>query len=115
MYDRGEPATPDFTESTLTGDGMPHDLDLSGIVPAGAKVIILRCGLSAVIPNANFTVCKESGLNPINMDAVFAQVNGVQEFRTLWTFCQINRHIGYQATFDPLTDFLAVSVAAWIL
>lgn len=37
--DRGDPAAEDYTAATLTKDGAWHELDLSAIVPAGAKAI----------------------------------------------------------------------------
>lgn len=42
FVDRGDPAAADWTEATLTADSVYHDLDLSSIVPAGAKAVLLR-------------------------------------------------------------------------
>jgi len=39
--DRGDPATSDFTENDLINDNLDHPLDLSAIVPAGAKAVNL--------------------------------------------------------------------------
>jgi hypothetical protein len=42
FVDRGDPATVDWDESTLTIDGAWHDLDLSSIVPVGAVAVVLH-------------------------------------------------------------------------
>jgi len=40
--DRGDLANYDFTEATLTIDGAWHDMDLSSIVGAGVRLVLLR-------------------------------------------------------------------------
>jgi len=40
--DRGSVSSADFTQAGLTADGNYHDLDLSSIVPAGAKAVLLQ-------------------------------------------------------------------------
>lgn len=42
FVDRGDPAAYDFTEATMTTDGTWRDMDLSAIVPSGAKAVTLR-------------------------------------------------------------------------
>ena len=43
---RGNMASPDFSESTLTTDGNAHDLDLSTIIPYGVKLAKIQIILS---------------------------------------------------------------------
>lgn len=42
FIDRGDPAAKDFVIGDLTTDDSLHTLDLSGIVPAGAKAVLLE-------------------------------------------------------------------------
>ncbi|MCK5616901.1 hypothetical protein KAR91_84345 [Candidatus Pacearchaeota archaeon] len=50
FVDRGDPAAADFAIGDLTKDGAYHDLDLSGIVPAGAKSVSLSViGVNAFV------------------------------------------------------------------
>ena len=41
FVDRGDPAAYDKTASDFINDTNPHDFDLSAIVPAGAKAVLL--------------------------------------------------------------------------
>lgn len=45
MTHRGDPAANDFTVGDFTTDGGTYDLDLSGVVPAGAKTALLKITL----------------------------------------------------------------------
>lgn len=49
--DRGDPAGVDKIVGDFTLDGNWHDLDLSGIVPAGTKAVYLTVTLAAVAGN----------------------------------------------------------------
>lgn len=41
-HHRGDPVNPDFNHTNLTLDGAYHELDLSAIVPEGAKAVYLK-------------------------------------------------------------------------
>jgi len=47
FVNRGDPADNDFSLPNFIADGNYHDLDLSGIVPAGATAVSLDCALLA--------------------------------------------------------------------
>lgn len=45
FHDRGDPVTWDWQVGDLTTDGAWHDLDLSTIVPAGTKAVLMRANI----------------------------------------------------------------------
>ena len=55
---RGNPTAYDYDQRTLTHDGAWHTLDLSAIIPANAKLVHLRLGVSDTTTPHLFKVAK---------------------------------------------------------
>lgn len=66
MTDRGDPAAYDFTTVDFTTNGAWHDLDLSGVVPAGAKTVCLGMHIADNIPGVDFYLRKNGNANAVN-------------------------------------------------
>lgn len=65
FVDRGDPAAVDWDEGDLTADGAWHDLDLSGVVPPGAALVLLRVRLEATVQSLHFR--KNGNSNEVNV------------------------------------------------
>lgn len=115
MYvDRGDPSAYDFELASLTTDGSPHDLDLSSIVPAGAKSVLLRVRVQDGATNSYILFRKNGNSNLFNTATVRTQAAGVYNDASLIVSCDTSRVIEYQAsntTFDAIT----ITVAGWFI
>jgi hypothetical protein len=67
FIDRGDPAAYDFTKANLTLDGYYHDLDLSAIVPAEARAVLLRTRIRSTTVNAYIRLKKKGNVNDYNV------------------------------------------------
>lgn len=65
--DRGDPAAFDFQVGDLTKDGAWHDLDLSGILPAGARAVHLRISIISVATGQVVKFRENGNANEINI------------------------------------------------
>ena len=97
FVDRGDPAAYDYAKEDLTIDGAWHDLDLSALVPAGAKAVLLIGHLegNAIAWKINFR--KNGNSNEINhcdMETIRANVT---RHRSSIIALDANRVIEYNA------------------
>jgi len=70
---RGDPANVDFNIGVLTANSLFHDLDLSAIIPADAKLVVLSV---LVTENAGvhlFAFRKKGLVNTKNMNTNYSQ------------------------------------------
>lgn len=77
MTDRGDPAGFDFTLVDFTTDGTWRDIDLSGIIPAGAKTAACHLIVRADVAGAQATFRKNGNSNTINTSSVRSQAIGI--------------------------------------
>lgn len=76
--DRGDPAGEDKNQTTLTGDGAWHQVNLSAIVPAAAKFIQVKIDSQhATTAGKIFAVRKKGNANGFNVVMTRSQVAGV--------------------------------------
>jgi hypothetical protein len=70
----------DFTETSFTQDGNWHDLDLSGILPAGTKMFWARVVLKVASGAAsrNFYLRKNGNTGTSDVHAITTQIDNVQ-------------------------------------
>ncbi|HUS81521.1 MAG TPA: hypothetical protein VM283_09660, partial [Armatimonadota bacterium] len=110
FYDRGDPAAADWANSDLAWDTAWHDLDLSGIVPAGCTAVLLR--IEYVISGGTALALwfrREGNSNDVNSaravatdDAGFEFVVGVS-----------GQKINYRALTHNVADTVNITVAGW--
>lgn len=68
--DRGDPSSMDFAKAAWTIDSAFHDWDLSSIVPAGAKAVVI-CGIvNNSVSGAPIQFRKNGNSNSINMTSI---------------------------------------------
>jgi hypothetical protein len=77
FVDRGDPSGSDFSLGDLTTDGTWRDLDLSGILPAGASAVKMICVIEDDAAN-NAILFRKNGLsNELNRSECRTQVSGI--------------------------------------
>lgn len=74
FIDRGDPAAVDFGTGDFTKDSTWRDLDLSGIIPAGAKAACATVSMLAVQTNLAFYLRKKGNSNAANVAVGYTQV-----------------------------------------
>ncbi|MFA5763644.1 MAG: hypothetical protein WC915_02440 [archaeon] len=63
--DRGDPSNWDFTTTDFIADSAWHDLDLSAIVPAGAKAVSIKLYVDKTVANRVVSLRKKGNTNTI--------------------------------------------------
>jgi hypothetical protein len=112
--DRGDPATYDFDLSSLITDGAWHDLNLSSIVPAGAKAVHLRVEISDDVPNSVVRFRKNGNTNIHNAGVLKTQVANQEIDKDIIVSCDANRIIEYLATNTTWTG-IWIWVRGWFI
>jgi hypothetical protein len=113
FVDRGDPAVVDYDQTSLTSDGNYHDLDLSVIVPAGAKAVLLAVYYKHATPGSYIRLRKNGYTNANNAATLVAQVNGVFAIGDFIISCDENRFIEYACTAGTVeTDII---VKGWFI
>lgn len=113
--DRGDPAAVDFAVGALTTDGAWHDLDLSSIVPASAKAVILRAAIEDDAASSAFAFRKNGNSNAINIARQTTQVSGVTiHIPPTIVPVDANRVVEYLATNTTWTT-INIAVCGWFI
>lgn len=111
FVDRGDPAANDFTIANFTRDETWRDLDLSAIVPTGAKAVALQVKIQHDLANESFGLRKNGNSNEYNTSWVRTQVAGQTIYAMLPVACDTDRVIEYFATAPTgADDFTAINV-----
>lgn len=84
---RAEQAAYDYTDATLTADGAWHTLSLSAIIPANAKLVLLRVGASRSLAGQYFRVSKVGQTNSFSCVNVATQVANIINEQTALVDC----------------------------
>lgn len=113
FHDRGDPSAVDYDHTTLTADGAWHDLDLSSIVPAGAKAVLLRVGGYDNTQNAIY-FRKNGNSNAVNMGVWDNSVINVTYSHDIWVALDSNRVVEYIMTNVTWTS-LTVVIAGYLM
>jgi hypothetical protein len=115
FVDRGDPAGPDFREWDLDQDSAFHDLDLSGIVPAGAKAVYLRVVVEAAGGSNRYIALRKKGnVNSGNMPSLRTQAAGAYNDQSVFVICDSNRVIQYFVDGGFTLDFISITVMGWV-
>lgn len=76
---RGDPASPDFTQATLTEDNDWHDLDLSGIVGAAVRLVLIRIVTQVDAAGKGAIIRPKAQSNSYNVGKLYSQVANVYQ------------------------------------
>ena len=114
FVDRGDPADYDFIESDLTLDGNWHDMDLSGIVPDGAKAVSIRIDTITGTATAYSAFRKKGNTNESNSaNALHPIANNANSTDLL---CPISDARFIQYKFQSVPWFyIVISIKGWWL
>lgn len=112
FHDRGDPSTYDWTDADLTTDGTWRDLDLSSIVPAGAKAVLLRVQAKDDVEQIILRFRKKGNTNDVNVAIMGVHIANVTMQNNLIVNCDANRIIQYNAANYDWT-FIYISVGGW--
>lgn len=111
--DRGDPSAFDFTQATLTINAAWHDLDLSSIVPAGAKAVHLAVWVN---DNATYQEChirSKGNVNEISVLTARTQVANIDSSIEGIVAVGATRVVQYLV--DTGTNFVLILVKGWFI
>jgi hypothetical protein len=114
FVDRGDPSAYDFTLTDFTTDGNYYDLDLSAIVPAGAKAVIIRIIAQDDATGSIVLFRKNGTSNAYNIMGVRTQVSGVFADGIAIVAVDTNRVVEYR-TSNTTYSAINVSVCGWFI
>lgn len=105
----------DFSDTTLTIDGAFHDLDLSSIVPLGAKAVLLHIQLRHTAPAVGLYVAfrKNGETNAYDSMYCYPQVANLDIFFNIAVSCDTNRVIEYYVINTATWSVITVTVKGW--
>lgn len=112
--DRGDPVGTDWTGVDFISDGTWRDLDLSAIVPAGAKAVLFDIGIKDAGINADFYLRKKGNINIWNRSTIRNQVANLYLFNPAICACDEDRFVQYWITAAADPD-LRVTIRGWWL
>jgi hypothetical protein len=111
FVDRGDPAA--FDKSTWTKDDAAHDWDLSAIVPAGAKAVLLRV-VGMLSAGTSFAFFRKNGnTNVFNTGSLFVHQAGNPEEVNIAVACDSGRVIEYVVSSSGTWAGLDAVVRGW--
>jgi hypothetical protein len=113
FVDRGDPSDYDFDKTDLTGDDSWYDLDLSEIIPANAKAVVLTVRLKHGDSQNYILIRKNGNSEAINIFSLFTVAN------VTMTGCPItaldsNRKIEYRLSAADFTSIF-ITVTGWFM
>ncbi len=94
--DRGDVAVYDYIEATLTADGAWHDLDISGIVGASRRLVVIESNLKDNAGGKTMIMRTKGNVNEINVSPcgtitadktcsrnmiLYTDINGVLQYK----------------------------------
>ena len=112
FYDRGDPSSIDFTLSDFTTDEAWHDLDLSNIVPSGAKAVLLSLLIQDDKTLSWVMFRKNGNINEYNVSTRRTQIIDVFVDADIIVSCDVNRVIEYKTENTTFTR-LELKVRGW--
>jgi len=117
--DRGDPNNYDFRFGYTPQNWIPiqdaqyHELDLSSIVPIGAKRVRLNFVLRATSSLRTFVFRKKGQQNPYNVDGITTQAANVHCRHNVEVNLDNTRIIEYYATAGSSIDMVCIAVVGW--
>ncbi len=111
FVDRGDLAAHDWTQATLTIDSAYHDLDLSGIIPLGTKLVLFRVRMSDDVTAQGFNLKTKGDVNEINRVESNTQVANIYIADDKFVVPDANRKVEYKITTGVNNVYL--NVGGW--
>ena len=117
LIDRGDPSAYDFAKADLTLDDNWHDMDLSSIVPVGAKAVLIRTAINHTTALSGVQYRKNGNANVINVSDAITTVASSANYVTGIVACDVNRIIEYrtQNGAPAPTDIILIVISGWFI
>lgn len=112
FVDRGDPSVYDYAKTDLTLDGAWHDLDLSSIVPAGAKAVFIVGHVEGNGIDWTIMFRKKGNTNEVNHGGMETIRANVERHRSSIVALDTNRVIQYKAD-NQAWATLDLGIRAW--
>lgn len=109
--DRGDPSAYDFTVTSLTMNNNWQNLDLSSIVPIGAKTVCLMVSMIDERGDSYVIFRKKGNVNIINYSMIVTQVAEITVAQDMIVPCDIDRFIEYFG--NAGIDHVYITVKGW--
>lgn len=110
--DRGDIAALDYTQATLTQDGAWHSLDISSIVGAGRRLVLLRVRVLDGEVGKKGAFKTNGDVNAVNSSEIYTHVANVINEADMWVFTDTAGIIEYLFSNVVFTSIL-VAVRGW--
>jgi len=112
FVDRGDPSSADFTQATIYMDGAAHDLNLSNIIPLGAKAVLFRVSLNDDETGTLLYFYKKGNTNSFNISVIRTIVAGLWHDRDGIVAVSSDRKISYYGS-NRVVDGITFVVKGW--
>lgn len=113
--DRGDPSSYDYTAASFTKDAAWHDLDLSGIIGTGEKLVHFKYGLQGSSVPLGLYLRKNGNANAHNSLYVLNQVADVAFYGEGFVQTTAAGVIEYSATNSANWTTLNLVVRGWFI
>ena len=107
-----DPAALDYAVGALTTDGATHDLNLSAIVPVGAKAVLFAVGIQDDATNKSFTLYKKGQTYLFNYAGGNIIVVNLPHYFEAVVECDANRVVSYIAS-NTTWAIIDITVRGW--
>lgn len=112
FYDRGDPSDYDFSLTDLTTDGNFHDLNLSSVVPNGAKAVLLYVMIRDNLVDSYIYFRKNGSTNNKSRSLVRTSVANQNNDADMIVPCDDNRIIEYNASNTTFAN-IDITIKGW--
>lgn len=113
FVERGDdPVGNDFVVGDLTTDGTWRDLDLSSLIPAGTKLVMVKIVIADVSVANQFIMRKNGQSNQVDSESTYTQIANVTRSKTVLVVPDANRVIEYWATNDTW-NVINIAIRGW--
>jgi len=110
---RGDPDDYDVVEGDMVDDNNWHELDLSAIVPEGAKAVHLVVMTMFGAVGRGLFLRNTSQIQPYNAAYCISTVGSVLQYFDITQSLDVNRKIDYKI--EPTNIFILITVRGWWL
>lgn len=114
FVNRGDAGAPDFVVANFTRDGAWHDLDLSGIIPAGATAAAAALFIRANVTANTIRFTPSDFAGDDNRTNIITQAAGVSIEQDITLVLNSDRKVRYKATAGNWTA-IQLTIKGWWL
>lgn len=95
-FDNGDLSSVTYAKEALTADGAWHDLDISGIVGKGSKLVLIQSYLNDNAGDKELKIRTKGNTNEVNIGTCHTQVANKTCDRNIFVYTDVNGIIQYK-------------------